>query len=136
MAGKLRLDLAQYRELLMFTQFGAEVDKTTQAQLTRGARMVEVLKQDQYSPLPMARQIMIIYAGTKGFLDDLAVNRVRKFEAEFYRYMEKNLPSLERRIEEKKVLDTVLCRNLSSLAHVASVLLNSRKKIMVRDSLF
>ena len=111
-AGKLRLDLAQYRELLMFTQFGAEVDKTTQAQLTRGARMVEVLKQDQYSPLPMARQIMIIYAGTKGFLDDLAVNRVRKFEAEFYRYMEKNLPSLERRIEEKKVLDDGLAQEL------------------------
>ena len=111
-AGKLRLDLAQYRELLMFTQFGAEVDKTTQAQLTRGARMVEVLKQDQYSPLPMARQIMIIYAGTKGFLDDLTVNRVRKFEAEFYRYMEKNLPSLERRIEEKKVLDDGLAQEL------------------------
>ena len=111
-AGKLRLDLAQYRELLMFTQFGAEVDKTTQAQLTRGARMVEILKQDQYSPLPMAKQVMIIYAGTKGFLDDLPVNSVRRFEAEFYKYMEKNLPSLERRIEEKKVLDDGLTQEL------------------------
>lgn len=111
-AGKLRLDLAQYRELLTFTQFGAEVDKTTQAQLVRGARMVEILKQDQYSPLPLAKQIMVIYAGTKGFLDDLPVNSVKKFEVEFYKYIEKNYPGLERKIYTKGVLDDALGQEL------------------------
>ncbi|MDP2921290.1 MAG: F0F1 ATP synthase subunit alpha [Candidatus Omnitrophota bacterium] len=120
-AGKLRLDLAQYRELLTFTQFGAEVDKTTQAQLARGARMVEILKQDQYNPLPMARQIMIIYAGVKGFLDDLAVNRVRKFETEFYKYMERNNPGLERKIQTQQALDDGLTHELDQAVSLFKV---------------
>jgi F-type H+/Na+-transporting ATPase subunit alpha len=114
-AGKLRLDLAQYRELLTFTQFGAEVDKTTQAQLVRGARMVEILKQDQYDPLPMAKEIMIIYAGIKGFLDDLPVNKIRKFEIGFYKYAEKNYPTLERRIQSAQSLDDALSHELDQV---------------------
>jgi F-type H+-transporting ATPase subunit alpha len=86
-ASKLRIDLAQYRELVTFTQFGTDLDKATQAQLTRGERMVEILKQGQYEPLPMAQQVMIIYCGTHGFLDDLPAFAVRKFEREFFAFM-------------------------------------------------
>jgi len=111
-AGKLRLDLAQYRELQAFTQFGAEVNKATQAQLTRGASMVEVLKQSQYDPLPLAKQVMIIYVGIKGFLDDLPVAQIRRFEAEFYKYMERNYPEIEQQIQSKQVLDKALMDKL------------------------
>ncbi|MFA5146442.1 MAG: F0F1 ATP synthase subunit alpha [Candidatus Omnitrophota bacterium] len=103
-AGRLRLDLAQYRELLAFTQFGSELDKTTQAQLTRGARMVEILKQDQYEPLPIAKQVMIIYAGTNGYLDDLPVGVIKKFESEFYSYMGRLHPDIEIRINAEQEL--------------------------------
>ena len=104
-AGRLRIDLAQYRELLTFTQFGTELDKSTQAQLTRGARMVEILKQPQYSPLPMAKQVMIIYAGTSGHLDDLPVASILKFETDFYAYMDKEYPQIEKTIEANGILD-------------------------------
>jgi F-type H+/Na+-transporting ATPase subunit alpha len=107
-AGKLRLDLAQYQELQTFTQFGAEVDKATQAQLTRGARMVEVLKQEQYQPLSLAKQVMIIYAGIKGHLDDLESSQVKRFESEFYKYIAQNQPDLEKEITTKQDLDESL----------------------------
>jgi len=107
-AAKLRLDLAQYRELLTFTQFGAEVDKITQAQLNRGEKMVEVLKQEERRPLPVEKQVMIIYAGTKGFLDDLETPLIKRFETEFYAYMEKNHPDIEDRIRDIQALDDVL----------------------------
>jgi F-type H+-transporting ATPase subunit alpha len=114
-AGRLRLDLAQYRELVAFTQFGSELDKTTQAQLTRGERMVEILKQGQYSPLPVGKQVMIIYAGTNGFLDDLPVSAVRKFETEFYKYTEKLHPDIELEIEKRGVLDPDLIHKLNTV---------------------
>jgi F-type H+-transporting ATPase subunit alpha len=79
-AGKLRLDLAQYRELAAFAQFGSELDRATRQQLARGQRMVEVLKQGQYQPLPVERQVLIIYAGTQGHLDDLPVDALQPFE--------------------------------------------------------
>ena len=79
-AGKLRLDLAQYRELAAFAQFGSDLDKATQLQLARGQRMVELLKQGQYSPQPVERQIAIIFAGTQGLLDDMPVDQIREFE--------------------------------------------------------
>ena len=104
-AGSLKLDLAQYRELAAFAQFGSDLDKATQAQLNRGQRLVEVLKQKQFSPLPFSKQILIIYAGTNGFLDDLAVDQVLDFEAELYRYVDTTNPGLLRTIMEKKVLD-------------------------------
>ena len=114
-AGRLRLDLAQYRELVAFTQFGSELDKITQAQLTRGERMVEILKQGQYAPLPVAKQVLIIYAGTNGFLDDLPVSLVRKFEIEFYKYMEKLHPDIELKIEKKGVLDEDMTGRLNTV---------------------
>src|SRR5467141_2488813 len=87
-AGTLRLDLAQYRELAAFAQFGSDLDKSSQAQLSRGRRLVEILKQGQYQPLPVEKQILIVYAGTKGVLDDLAVEECRKFEESLYKFVE------------------------------------------------
>jgi len=107
-AGTLRLDLAQYRELAAFAQFGSDLDKSTQAQLTRGARLVEILKQGQYAPLSVERQVAIIYAGTNGFLDAIAVPDLRVFEAELYRHLETRTPELLRGIAEKKQLDDQL----------------------------
>jgi F-type H+-transporting ATPase subunit alpha len=93
-AGRLRLDLAQYRELAAFSQFGSDLDKTTQAQLTRGERMVELLKQGQYQPLPVERQVAIIYSGTNGYLDDLPVTSVRAFETGLYDFLETKYPDV------------------------------------------
>jgi len=104
-AGTLKLDLAQFRELAAFAQFGSDLDKATQAQLNRGQRLVEILKQKQFSPLPFSKQILIIYAGTNGLLDDLAVNQLRDFEAELYQYVDTTNPGLLRSIMEKKILD-------------------------------
>jgi len=104
-AGSMKLDLAQYRELAAFSQFGSDLDKATQAQLNRGQRLVEVLKQGQYSPLPFSKQILVIFAGTSGALDDLPIEQIRDFEAELYRYVESTNPGLLSTIMEKKVLD-------------------------------
>ena len=87
-AGSLRLDLAQYRELQAFAQFGSDLDKATQRQLTRGERMVEILKQGQYAPMPVEKQVAIIFAGTQGFLDDVAVDLLKDWETDFLAYME------------------------------------------------
>jgi F-type H+-transporting ATPase subunit alpha len=107
-AGSLKLDLAQYRELAAFAQFGSDLDKATQAQLNRGSRLVEVLKQDQYQPLSFGKQILIIFAGTNGFLDDLAVSDIRDFESELYKYVDSMNPKLVPTIMEKKTLDDSL----------------------------
>ncbi|HSZ03042.1 MAG TPA: F0F1 ATP synthase subunit alpha [Terriglobales bacterium] len=107
-AGSMKLELAQYRELAAFAQFGSDLDKATQNQLNRGQRLVEVLKQKQFSPLPFSKQILIIFAGTSGFLDDLPVDQVRDFEAELYEYVDATNPSLLRTIMEKKTLDDTL----------------------------
>ncbi len=87
-AGRLRLDLAQYRELQAFAQFGSDLDKATQAQLRRGERMVEVLKQGQYSPLPVEKQVAILFAGTQGLLDDVPIDQIARWETDFYAFME------------------------------------------------
>jgi F-type H+-transporting ATPase subunit alpha len=107
-AGSLRLDLAQYRSLAAFAQFGSDLDKASMAQLTRGSRMVEILKQGQYSPVPVEKQVLIIYAGTIGALDDLPVEQCRPFEAGLYRFAENAHPSLLATIREKKNLDDAL----------------------------
>jgi len=111
-ASRLRLDLAQYRELVAFTQFGTELDKTTQAQLARGERMVEVLKQEQYNPLSVAKQVMIIYCGTRGFLDDIAVDSIKKFEAGFYKFMDAAYPEIEKTIHLEQELSASLMNKL------------------------
>ncbi len=107
-AGKLRLDLAQYREMAAFAQFGSELDKATQAQLNRGARMVEALKQGQYVPLEVERQILIIYAGTAGHLDDLPVEAILPFEVALYKFVEGRYPSIFQEIREKRELSDAL----------------------------
>jgi len=107
-AGRLRLDLAQYREMAAFAQFGSELDAATQSQLTRGERMVEILKQDQFKPLPVEKQVMIIYAGVNGYLDDLSVDVCRRFEEEFYPFVDSRYADVPRDIREKRQLDTDL----------------------------
>jgi F-type H+/Na+-transporting ATPase subunit alpha len=107
-AGTLKLELAQYRELAAFAQFGSDLDKATQAQLNRGQRLVELLKQNQFSPLPFSKQILIIMAGTGGFLDDMPVAQVRDFEKELFKYVDSTNPGILRAIMEKKILDDQL----------------------------
>jgi len=107
-AGTLRLDLAQYRELAAFAGFGSDLDAATQAQLTRGERLVEILKQPQYQPLPMEKQVTIIFAGTKGFLDKFPVNTLADYEKELYSYIETNEPSIFNELREKQVISSEL----------------------------
>lgn len=104
-AGNLRLDLAQYRELAAFTQFGSELDAATKAQLTRGERMVEILKQGKSEPLSLEREVLIIFAGTQGYLDDLPLDSLKKFEEEFYQYIDTDYPDIPHKIEDTKDLD-------------------------------
>jgi F-type H+-transporting ATPase subunit alpha len=107
-AGKLRLDLAQYNELAAFAQFGSDLDKSSQAQLSRGQRMVELLKQDQYVPMPVEKQVAILYAGSTGLIDDVPVEHVRRFEAEFLAYMDRRHAETLAGIRDKKVMDDAL----------------------------
>ena len=104
-SGTLRLDLAQYRELQAFAQFASDLDESSRKQLERGQKMVEVLKQPPYSPLPVENQVVIIFAGAKGYLDDVATINVTKFEAELYPYIEAKYPEIFEQIRTKKVLD-------------------------------
>jgi F-type H+-transporting ATPase subunit alpha len=104
-AGTLKLDLAQYRELAAFAQFGSDLDKVTQNQLNRGVRLTELLKQPQFSPLPTEKQVMIIFAGTNGYLDDLKVEDIRGFEEGLYKYLDAGQSQLLKDIIEKKTLD-------------------------------
>ncbi len=107
-AGSLRLDLAQYRELAAFAGFGSDLDAATQAQLTRGERLVEILKQPQYQPLPMEKQVTIIFAGTKGFLDEFPLNVLADYEQELYSYIEANEPSVFEELQEKEEISDSL----------------------------
>jgi F-type H+-transporting ATPase subunit alpha len=111
-AGRLRLDLAQYRELAAFAQFGSELDKATQAQLNRGARMVEILKQDQFVPLPVERQILIIFAGVNGHVDDLPVEAMQPFEQGLSRFVEASYPEIYKELNEKNVIGEDLSQKM------------------------
>jgi F-type H+-transporting ATPase subunit alpha len=114
-AGTLRLDLAQYRELAAFAQFGAsDLDKATQQQLNRGARLVELLKQPQYQPLPVEKQVAIVYAGTQGLLDEVPVDQVRAYEEEFHRFMDTRAGNVLAAIREKKNLDDQIKSDLTA----------------------
>ena len=103
-AGRLRLDLASYRALAAFAQFGSDLDKATRAQLTRGERMVELLKQEQYVPMPVEQQVISLFAGVNGYLDDLPVEAVRRFELEFLAFVEKEYPEVPHDIRTTKDL--------------------------------
>jgi F-type H+-transporting ATPase subunit alpha len=113
-AGKLRLDLAQYRELKTFAQFGTELDKASQAQLDRGERLTEVLKQDQYVPLSVGRQVLIIYAGNRGFLDEIDVSQINDYEKKLCEYFEREERDVLEQIEEKKEIDSELDEKINS----------------------
>ncbi len=103
-AESLKLDLAQYRELAAFTQFGSDLDEATQKQLNRGEKMVELLKQGQYVPMPVARQVMMVWAGTKGFLDDIPNDAIERFEEEFFVFCEKDYPDIELTLAKEKII--------------------------------
>ncbi len=103
-AGRLRIDLAQYRELAAFAMFASDLDKATQAMLARGQRLTEILKQDQYQPLAMEKQVLLIYAATNGYLDGYPVARVRRYEEELYRFLETRHGDLLKDLAEKKDL--------------------------------
>jgi F-type H+/Na+-transporting ATPase subunit alpha len=113
-AGTLRLELAQYRELAAFAQFGSDLDKATQAQLARGERLTEILKQNQYQPLDVVKQIIIIFAATQGFVDDLPVGEIRSFEMELYKFMDSAKTQLLQKIATERVLSDSLRAELQS----------------------
>jgi F-type H+/Na+-transporting ATPase subunit alpha len=114
-AGTLRLDLAQYREMAAFAQFGSDLDKATQAQLNRGVRMVELLKQGQYKPMPVADQVVSIFAGVNGFLDDVAISRIREFEDELLRYVAQHHPELKTALTTKAKIDDAMAAELKQI---------------------
>jgi F-type H+-transporting ATPase subunit alpha len=112
-AGSLRLDLAQYRELAAFAQFGSDLDKGTLNQLNRGKRLVEVLKQPQYQPLPVEKQVIMIYAATNGYLDAVAVEDVRVYENELFQFLDTRKPQLMSSFAEKKQIDDAIKADLN-----------------------
>jgi F-type H+-transporting ATPase subunit alpha len=107
-AGTLRLDMAQFRELEAFAAFGSDLDKATQRQLTRGQRLVEILKQPQYKPLSMQKQVSILYAGTRGFLDELPIDSLGQYEEGLYSFIEQKYPQIFKDLDEKKAIDNAL----------------------------
>jgi len=113
-AGKLRLDLAQYRELAAFAQFAGDLDKVTQQQLNRGAHLVEILKQSQFKPMPVENQVVMIYAGTNGYLDDIPLPKCAAFEYGFLKYIEDRQPEILKKIREQKKLDEEISSKLKS----------------------
>jgi F-type H+-transporting ATPase subunit alpha len=114
-AGTLRLDLAQYRDVAAFAQFGSDLDKATQAQLNRGQRLTEILKQGQYSPLPVEKQILIIFAGTNGYLDNLEMEDCQPFEQGLYEFMDTSYPSVRSQLIQKKQIDEPLRAEIRKL---------------------
>ncbi len=114
-AGTLRLDLAQYRELAAFAQFGSELDKATQAQLARGQRLVQILKQDQFVPLPVEKQVLVIFAGTNGYLDNIEVSEVERFERDLLAFADTHAGALLNKIATKKAIDDEIREGLKKL---------------------
>jgi len=114
-AGTLRLDLAQFRELQAFAQFGSDLDKATHAQLARGQRLTEILKQPQYKPMDVEKQVLAIWAATNGYVDDVAIEDVRKFEADLLKFVENSHPGLLAEISEKKNLTDDIKKSLKQV---------------------
>jgi F-type H+-transporting ATPase subunit alpha len=127
-AGSLRLDLAQYRELAAFAQFGSDLDKGTLNQLNRGKRLVEILKQPQYQPLGVEKQVIIIYAATNGYLDAIEVENVRAYETELFQFLETRKPQLLSALVEKKQIDDAVKGDLNqSLKEFSEQFVGGRK---------
>jgi len=114
-AGSLRLDLAQYREMAAFAQFGSDLDKATQAQLARGSRLVEILKQPQYRPIPVEKQILIIFTGTNGFLDTYPESVLVRYEEELFEFVEKQYPAVLADIRQRRTIDAELEKKVKDL---------------------
>jgi len=129
-AGTLRLDMAQFRELAAFAQFGSDLDKSTQAQLNRGQRLVEVLKQPQYRPLPVEKQVLMIFAGTNGFLDPIPIDQVGAYEQEMYRFFDTRKTALLHTLAEKKQFDDGLKGEfVAALKEFADVYAAAKKSV-------
>jgi len=111
-AGTLKLDLAQYRELASFAQFGSDLDKATQAQLDRGVRLVEILKQPQFQPMSLAEEVVILYAGTRGFLDKYEVDKIKQYEPQVLAFMKNKYQSIMKDIDDQQVLSPELEQKL------------------------
>jgi F-type H+-transporting ATPase subunit alpha len=116
-AAPLKLDLAQYRSLAAFAQFASDLDKATRDQLTRGEKLSEVIKQPQYQPVPVEKQVAILYIATKGLLDDVPTPRVKDFEQQFYRFLETEHGALMTKLGDTKVLDDPAAAELESAAN-------------------
>jgi F-type H+-transporting ATPase subunit alpha len=114
-AGTLKLDLAQYRELAAFAQFGSDLDKATQAQLERGIRLVEILNQPQFAPMSLAQEVIILFAGTRGFLDKYPVNKLKSYEAQLMGFAEGKHSEIMKEIDEKKVISPELDKKLRAM---------------------
>ncbi|MGO9690288.1 MAG: F0F1 ATP synthase subunit alpha, partial [Syntrophobacteraceae bacterium] len=113
-AGKLRLELAQYRELEAFAKFGSDLDKSTQAQLNRGVRLVELLKQPQYKPMPAEKEVMSLYSGTRGFLDTIPVEKILQYEEQMLAFVERKYPEILAEIKEKNIIGDSLDQKMSA----------------------
>ena len=113
-AGRLRLDMASFRELAAFAQFGSDLDKATQARLNRGQRLQEILKQPQYEPVSLENQVIVIYAGTNGYADEVDIDRMREWEASLVRFMASSHPEIGRTIVEEKRISDELEESLKS----------------------
>ncbi|MDO8785268.1 MAG: F0F1 ATP synthase subunit alpha, partial [Syntrophales bacterium] len=114
-AGTLKLDLAQYRELAAFAQFGSDLDKATQLQLARGIRMVELLKQAQFQPMSLSKQVFILFAGTRGYLDKYEVEALKDYEPQLLSFVETKYPQIMREIEEQKVISPELEKKMKDV---------------------
>jgi len=132
-AGKLRLDLAQYRELQTFAQFGTELDKASQAQLDRGLRLTEILKQEPFAPLPVEKQILIIYAGNRGFLDEFPVEVIRRYEKRLYQYFDSKYAHLLQAIASKKQIDMDLDEEISQALQEFNQIFREELKVAHTD---
>ena len=112
-AGQLRLDLAQYREMAAFAQFGSDLDTATQSQLARGERLVEILKQDQYKPYSMAEQVIAIFAGVRGLMDDVDIKNCKKFELGLIKFIQEKYSKIIESIESNKKIDDTTEKDLT-----------------------
>jgi len=114
-AGRLKLELAQYRELAAFAQFGSDLDKATQAQLERGVRLVEILKQPQFQPRSLAQQVAILFAGTRGFLDKYPVDKLKEYEPQLLSFIASKYPEVNREVEEKREISADLEKKMKDV---------------------
>ena len=114
-AGTLKLDLAQYRELAAFAQFGSDLDKATQAQLDRGARLVELLKQPQYQPMSLGEEVLVLFAGVRGFIDKYALETLKRYEAEVLNFVKTKYADVLKEIDEKQIISDELEEKLRSI---------------------